>query len=1092
MKNIYFSGKIIVLIMIVFTTPFLLKGQTVEQKKALLEQYDIAKIKTLQVQFAKKAKTEKEKAILAARANQWDIFKYNEDGSFDELIGLHPDGSPKYFSINNVNAAKSTRTNHLNSGGSLGLNLNGQNMIGGVWDGGPVRISHQEFGGRVQIGDGETVLNSNSFHGTHVTGTITATGVQANAKGMANLATVKTFDWSNDEAEVLAEIQNGLLLSNHSYGVPISSAPGPWYIGAYSADTRAWDEIQYVSPYYLMVVSAGNDGGNTNQNPSTAGYDKLTGNKNGKNNLVIANAQDAIVDTNGNLLLVNINSSSSQGPSDDFRIKPDITGNGTTLNSTTSTGDNQYTSLSGTSMASPNVMGTLLLLQQHYSNLYQKFIRSSTLKGLACHTSDDAGNAGPDAKFGWGLLNAKAAAIAITNNGLNTWISEEKIATNETYTMTVKSIAGAPLTATICWTDVPGIVNNGILNSSIPALVNDLDIRITQGSNTYFPWRLQSNASLLAVRNGDNFVDTVETIKIDSANGGDYIITISSKGTLVNNDQPFGLIISGIDSSFGIVPLGYDQVKCANEEAVFSFNFNGASSGNVNLSAINIPAGANVNFSSNPINTNGIFTMTVSNLSNVIPGEYSIGVVGSNGLDSETRYVNLKILSNQFNSVTTTYPINGQTGLSTTLNLTWEEDINAENYMLEIATDFNFNSIVESQSTANTSYTATNLASETVYYWRVKPSNRCGTATNYSVSSFQTGILNCQNQFIGTDFSDASIGSVANSLASVPVTVSGGFIIGDINVSLNLSHTWVQDMTIYLDGPASIGSPRITLFEEPCGGEDDIDAILDDSGLDLECGINPAPAISGIIKPLQLLSNLNNLPADGIWKLQVVDNYNGDGGSINSFSLNFCSLSTITNNLNFENNGIVTTTSSNKVILNTEINASTPSQSDNNQTYTLTETPILGLLTKNGTALTIGNTFTQSDINEGRISYSNSQFEPGQDSFKADILNSSSGWLPNNTVIITIENSLSISENLMEFVRIYPNPTQNYITIQLTNEIVGETKMDLFDVQGRKIISKNTFQNTEELNLSSLTGGIYFLSIQNKNHKIIKKIILKK
>jgi hypothetical protein len=43
-----------------------------------------------------------------------------------------------------------------------------------------------------------------------------------------------------------------------------------------------------------------------------------------------------------------------------------------------------------------------------------------------------------------------------------------------------------------------------------------------------------------------------------------------------------------------------------------------------------------------------------------------------------------------------------------------------------------------------------------------------------------------------------------------------------------------------------------------------------------------------------------------------------------------------------------------------------------------------------------------------------------------------------------------------------------------------------------KIISKNTFQNTEELNLSSLSGGIYFLSIQNKNHKIIKKIILKK
>lgn len=1067
-------------------------AQTDLQKQEIIAQYNIPKIKALQQQLAEKARAEKEKAIAAARANQWDIFKFNPDGSFDELIGLFPDGSPKYLALDNVNAAKSTRANHLNSGGSLGLNLNGQNMIGGVWDGGPVRTSHQEFGGRVIIGDGVSILNSNSFHGTHVTGTVTATGVDANAKGMANLATVKTFDWSFDEEEVLAEVQNGLLLSNHSYGVPIANAPGPWFMGAYSEDARVWDEIHYVSPYYLMIVSAGNDGGNTNSSPSTIGYDKLNGNKNAKNNLVIANTLDALVDSSGNLQLVNINSGSSQGPTDDFRIKPDISGNGTGLYSTTSTGDTQYTNLSGTSMASPNVMGTLLLVQQHFNNVNQKFMRSSTLKALACHTADDAGNAGPDAKFGWGLLNAKAAANAITNNGLNTWISEENLNNNQSFTMTVKSTAGSPLVATICWTDVPGVANSGILNNSTPVLINDLDIRITQGGETFYPWRLLPNATSLAVRNGDNFVDTVETIKIDNANGGDYTITVTHKGTLVDNQQAFGLVISGINSTFGMIPLGYDQVKCSNEEATFSLSLNGITNGNVTLSTINAPAGATINFSSNPLTANGQFTMNLSNLSNVTPGNYAIGVVGTNGTDTQTRYVNLRVLSSEFGTISTIYPSNGQQTLPSTFNLTWQVDPNAESYLVEVSTDYNFNSIVISETTVNSSLSISNLESKTIYYWRVKPSNRCGIATNFAVSSFQTGILNCQNQFIGTDFSDASIGSVANSLASVPVTVTGGFIIGDVNVSLAITHTWVQDMTIYLDGPAEIGSPRITLFQEPCAGEDNIDAVVDDAGNTIQCNTNPTPAINGVVKPVQFLSNLNGLNANGVWKLQVVDNHNNDGGTIDEFSLDFCSVNPVANLMTLTNNDIITETSSNKVILNTELNASTPFQTATTQKYTLVALPQLGVLTMNGVALNLGNTFTQNDINLGVISYTNSQTSPGVDSFKVDVLNNTSGWYPNTMVNIIIEENLSISENTLNSVMIYPNPTQNFISIQLPSILNGESKINLIDMQGRTILAEQINQQTTQIDLSHFTEGVYFVSISYQNQKVVKKIVLKK
>ncbi|MEI2419130.1 S8 family serine peptidase, partial [Arthrospira platensis SPKY2] len=172
-------------------------------------------------------------------------------------------------------------------------------------------------------------------------------------------AEVNTFDWGQDAAEVIQEItSNGLLLSNHSYGIRASTSP-TWFAGAYSNQARIWDVIMYNAPYYLMVTAAGNEGMFTNPDALALGLDKLTGNKNTKNNLVVANALDANVNPNGQLVSVQINMASSQGPTDDFRIKPDITGNGTFVFSSTSQTDSSYGSFSGTSMASPNVMGSL-------------------------------------------------------------------------------------------------------------------------------------------------------------------------------------------------------------------------------------------------------------------------------------------------------------------------------------------------------------------------------------------------------------------------------------------------------------------------------------------------------------------------------------------------------------------------------------------------------------------------------------------------------------------------------------------------------------------------------------------------------------
>ena len=116
-------------------------------------------------------------------------------------------------------------------------------------------------------------------------------------------------------------------------------------------------------------------------------------------------------------------------------------------------------------------------------------------------------------------------------------------------------------------------------------------------------------------------------------------------------------------------------------------------------------------------------------------------------------------------------------------------------------------------------------------------------------------------------------------------------------MNIDITHTYVQDMTILLEGPASIGSPIITLLEEACGGDQNIGCTMDDAGDVPTC--SGSPAISGSIAPVDPLSVLNTLPANGVWTLRVIDPYNQDGGSINNFSIDICSveaaLSVVTN-----------------------------------------------------------------------------------------------------------------------------------------------------------------------------------------------------
>jgi hypothetical protein len=538
------------------------------------------------------------KAAAVARAQERGLPVRVErpDGTVQEVAELDESGEPLYFTTLNANAAISTGADVLRTV----TGLTGSGVVIGMWDGGSGRATHQEFAsGRMVVKDGSASID----HATHVGGTMIASGVQANARGMAVAATVDSYDWNSDTSEFIARGATApgqadkLPVSNHSYsyvrGWNWDGARWSWQgtsgstassietsFGVYNSRARSVDAIIYDAPYYLMFWSAGNE---RNNNPSTGGsvsvggvvttydpalhpagdgvyrggFETVADNAVSKNVVVVGAATDAVTGGLRDVTKANVTSFTSWGPTDDGRIKPDLVANGDSLYSSGNSSNTHYYNSSGTSMSSPNAAGTAALLVQHYANLFPgAAMKASTLKGLLIHTADDRGNAGPDYKFGWGLIDAQAAADLVSDHQASPTkirMTEGTVstgATTVTHTFTWDGVS--PIRATLCWTDPKG-PSTTTSDLRTARLVNNLNVKvIAPGGAEYLPYVMPfvgtwTQASMdLPATTGVNNTDNVEQVYIAAPSvAGDYQVVVSFSGTLTNLQQDYSLLVSG-------------------------------------------------------------------------------------------------------------------------------------------------------------------------------------------------------------------------------------------------------------------------------------------------------------------------------------------------------------------------------------------------------------------------------------------------------------------------------------------------------------------------------------------------------------------
>ncbi len=516
---------------------------------------------------------------------------------------------------------------------------------------------------------------------------------------------------------------------------------------------------------------------------------------------------------------------------------------------------------------------------------------------------------------------------------------------------------------TVTWT-VAGTTANNINATYVDILLSK------DGGNTY-PVLLASK-----VPN-----DGSEIITVPNSPGANNRIMVRGYNHIFYDISNVNFTIAAATSTFSIGFSGtaeeQNKSACQGSDATFSFpyailsGFNGTTS----YSATGLPVGAKATFSPVSISASGNVTMTISNTNSSVPGLYNIIVSAASGATIKTVSFYLELLNSSFSNLALVTPSNNATAQSTSLSLSWEAVTNALSYNVQVATDNAFSNIVKSANVTATNYPATGLSQATDYFWRVLPKNGNCEGSYSNAYKFTTGQISC----VTSASSNIPVTIAASGTPTITSTLNipTGGVISDININMNVTHTWINDLTATLISPSGT---EVQLFARPCTDSkiQNINATFDDAGIALVCGTNPG--ISGTVQSKAPLTVLNGLNSAGIWTLKISDAVNADGGTLNSWSLNICTI------------------------------------------------------------------------------------QP-----------------------------LSIDEIAFQNFVLYPNPNRGNFTIQFNPTSSNEIVVLVHDIMGRKILS-NTYPNTgqfsQNLQLENVQSGVYLVTVQEGELRVVKRIVV--
>lgn len=345
--------------------------------------------------------------------------------------------------------------------------------------------------------------------------------------------------------------------------------------------------------------------------------------------------------------------------------------------------------------------------------------------------------------------------------------------------------------------------------------------------------------------------------------------------------------------NFFVAVTPTSQGLCAPADATFSIEVSENFQNDVDLTINNLPNGLSATIEDNPVAPGATTTLTISNTGAIAGGSYTFELAGADGMNANSSTITLNIVDGIPSPPTLNIPADQESGVVTIPIFNWDTQNNST-YTIEVATDPDFNNIIESMNGINDNeiQISSALATMQLYYWRVKGNNICGDGDWSATYSFTTADILC-SAIASTDI-PVTIPQNGSPVVSSTINIQTTGKIDDVNVNnIDISHTWISDIRIELTSPEGT---TIELMNNVFGGdceEDNAAISFDDQSinpyamLDGMCNASN-PALEGTFQPSAPLTTFADEEAMGVWTLTIFDDANFDGGSLNDWELEIC------------------------------------------------------------------------------------------------------------------------------------------------------------------------------------------------------------
>ena len=111
---------------------------------------------------------------------------------------------------------------------------------------------------------------------------------------------------------------------------------------------------------------------------------------------------------------------------------------------------------------------------------------------------------------------------------------------------------------------------------------------------------------------------------------------------------------------------------------------------------------------------------------------------------------------------------------------------------------------------------------------------------------------------------------------------------------------------------------------------------------------------------------------------------------------------------------------------------------------------------------------------------------------QAEVVKGQLNYTKNASVLLNIKTVATAIESFQDIITIdvYPNPSQGRVTVRFSTIPEVGSSIDIVDISGRKVASRNITGTSEVFNLNQLPAGVYLVKSKLGSNETIHKLIM--